>query len=122
MSVCVAGSGSACGSLMVLVLIVGGGLGWFVRQFHEQRDAVAAIGQAGGRVVYDWDWGTAARRRASGGLSRWQGWLINRLGPDSVGTIKSVDFTAGKATDALMARVGRFRQLAALLLRTDAKA
>lgn len=103
-------------SLMVLVLIVGGGLGWFVRQSHEQRDAVAAIGQAGGHVVYDWDWGSATRREASGGQGRWQGWLINLLGPESVGTIKSVGFSGGKAADALMARVGRFRELAALHL------
>jgi hypothetical protein len=36
---------------MVLVLIVGGGLGWFVRRATVQRDAVEAITAAGGSVT-----------------------------------------------------------------------
>jgi Leucine-rich repeat (LRR) protein len=35
-------------------LLIGGGLGWIVHQARVQRDAVAAIESAGGRVVYDW--------------------------------------------------------------------
>ena len=41
--------------LIVLVLVVGAGLGWIVRQAHIQRDAVAAIKEAGGSVRYDWE-------------------------------------------------------------------
>jgi hypothetical protein len=36
---------------MVLVLIVGGGLGWFIRRATVQRGAVKAITAAGGSVV-----------------------------------------------------------------------
>jgi hypothetical protein len=39
--------------LIVLVVVVGVGLGWVVRQAHVQRDAVAAIVGAGGAVRYD---------------------------------------------------------------------
>ena len=44
-------------ALMILVLLVGGGFGWTVHQCTAriQREAVAAIEQAGGYVFYDCD-------------------------------------------------------------------
>ena len=42
--------------LIVLVLVIGGWLGWIVRSARIQRDAVAAIQNAGGVVMYDWEW------------------------------------------------------------------
>ncbi len=42
-------------TLMVLVLLIGGGLGWVVRGARIQREAVAAIENEGG-VYYDWQW------------------------------------------------------------------
>jgi hypothetical protein len=39
--------------LVVLVLVIGAGLGWVVRQIHIHRDAVAAIKHAEGSVKYD---------------------------------------------------------------------
>jgi hypothetical protein len=44
-------------ALMVLVLIVGGVLGWKARRVAIQRQAVAAIKAAGGSVKYDYEWG-----------------------------------------------------------------
>jgi Leucine Rich repeat len=41
--------------LIVVVLVVGGWLGWIVRGARIQREAVAAITRAGGRVAYDWE-------------------------------------------------------------------
>ncbi len=41
-------------SLMIVIGIVGGGLGWIIHRAQVQRDAVAAIGRAGGFVLYDW--------------------------------------------------------------------
>ena len=41
--------------LMVLVLLTGCGLGWIVHHARLQRNAVAAIRQSGGRVIYDWE-------------------------------------------------------------------
>jgi hypothetical protein len=56
--------------LIVLVLVIGGGLGWVVREAHMQRDAVAAVVKAGGTVLYDWrrlkvDPGGSAAERAT---------------------------------------------------------
>jgi hypothetical protein len=42
--------------LIVLVLVIGAGLGWIVRSARMQREAVAAIKNAGGSVSYDWRW------------------------------------------------------------------
>jgi hypothetical protein len=36
--------------LLLLVLVIGAGIGWIVRQAHVQRDAVAAIERCGGWV------------------------------------------------------------------------
>jgi hypothetical protein len=45
--------------LIVLVLLIGGGLGWVVRSVRSariQRGAVAAIVRGGGSVKYNWEW------------------------------------------------------------------
>ena len=39
--------------LMVVVLVIGGGLGWVMQRARVQREAVAAIRRAGGSVLYD---------------------------------------------------------------------
>jgi hypothetical protein len=41
---------------MAAVLIIGGGLGWLVYCARAQREAVAAIEAADGKVYYDWEW------------------------------------------------------------------
>jgi hypothetical protein len=41
--------------LIIVVLLAGGLLGWFVRSARIQRQAVAAIEKAGGSVAYEWD-------------------------------------------------------------------
>ena len=41
--------------LIVLVLVIGGWLGWLVRSARVQRDSVRAIERGGGFVRYDWD-------------------------------------------------------------------
>jgi len=38
--------------MIVIVLVIGGWLGWLVRNARIQRDAVAAITKAGGDVIY----------------------------------------------------------------------
>ena len=41
---------------MIVVLVLGGGLGWFAhraRQVQIQRDAVIAVRKVGGSVLYD---------------------------------------------------------------------
>ena len=63
--------------LIILVLVIGGGLGWVVRSAQLQREAVAAIQRAGGRVKYDWEWKSRSpihngRPAASSGSARHQ--------------------------------------------------
>ena len=43
--------------LIVLVLVIGGGLGWLVRSCpHPCREAAEAIKHAWGSVSYDWEY------------------------------------------------------------------
>ena len=41
--------------LMLLVLVVGGGLGWIIRSVRIQRRAVEAISRSGGVIYYDYE-------------------------------------------------------------------
>jgi hypothetical protein len=72
--------------LIALVLAIGGGLGWIVHQAHVQRDAVAAIRRAGGRVRYDWEWNSAT---VKGSLVKpWAPrWLVELTGDDYFGHV-----------------------------------
>jgi hypothetical protein len=86
---------------MVLVLVLGGWLGWAVHRARVQREVVAAIRQAGGRVWYDDVWydeseavinnaGTvlAAERRKS-----WPPpWLVDSIGIDYFYSVATVWF------------------------------
>ena len=66
---------------MVLVLVLGGGFGWIVHEARVQRQAVAAIERAGGKVDYDESFlGYSPERdfREPG----WKEWLVDHLGID----------------------------------------
>ncbi len=67
-------------AILVLVLVMGAGLGWLVRNARIQREAVVAIKAAGGSVEYDWE-----SNKGKLILSRepWApGWLVNLVGID----------------------------------------
>ena len=74
--------------LIVLVVIIGAGLGWIVREAHVQRDAVEAIRKAGGSVTYDWEW--TGRHRIPGGKPWAPTWLVDLIGFDYFGHVTSV--------------------------------
>lgn len=65
--------------LMVLVLVLGGGIGWVVNRARVQREAVAAIRRAGGQVRYDEKF--LSYDKELGGPS-WKKWLVVHLGID----------------------------------------
>ena len=44
--------------LMLLVLLVGGGVGWKVSRERSKRQAIAAIRQVGGSILYDYQYST----------------------------------------------------------------
>jgi internalin A len=86
-----------------------------------QREAVAAIQAAGGRVFYDWDvtyvrnptLGPVPRMNPSG-RPRWPKWLVDRLGVDYFGDVRMVLSLGRRDTDAVVAHVGRLGRLASL--------
>jgi hypothetical protein len=96
---------------LILVLVVGGVLGWYVRKAHQQAAAVAAIRKAGGGVFYDVEWNLASpgpyrhswspmqlfdgefRKRS------WLRWLVERVGIDYFGNVVSVDLNRGRTQD-----------------------
>jgi internalin A len=73
--------------LIVSVLVIGGWLGWVVREARIQRDAVAAIKKAGGDVWYDWQWHNG---RKTPGKPWAPEWLIRAIGVDYFGRVAGV--------------------------------
>ena len=109
---------------MILVLVLGGGLGWLAdlaRRAHSQRDAVRAIRKADGVAWYDWGYKSGERP------SSWKGepwapkWLVERLGEDYFGRVVAVHqygefIRTPKFTDEDMVHVGRLEGLVELKL------
>ena len=96
--------------LILIVIVLGAGLGWIVRQAHIQRDAVAAIRKAGGTVSYDWEWKDGKSIR--GGKPWAPRWLVDLIGTDYFGHVAVVDCRgASTATDATLAHVGPLTRL-----------
>ncbi len=100
--------------LIVLVLVVGAGLGWIVRQAHIQRDAVAAIKNAGGSVKYSWEQGNKFPRRGG----PWApSWLVDLIGVDFFDHVFDVNLSgSSRPADTTLAEVGRLNQLQRLWL------
>jgi hypothetical protein len=93
---------------MVLVLVVGGGFGWFIRRATVQRDAVKAIVAAGGVVTYDFQ--QKPRRVVPGGTPPGPRWLVSLVGVDFFADVTSVKIGPSQ-TDAILAQVGRLPRL-----------
>lgn len=117
-------------SLVEIVLIVGGGLGWFIRRATVPRDAVRAIEAAGGTVRYDFQ-----QKPSFPFPSQPPGpkWLVDRIGIDFFANVIDVSFrtarwntvvSAPPQNDAILADIGRLPRLekldASSVLVTDA--
>ena len=89
------------------------GLGWLVRQAHVQRDAVAAIRNAGGVVSYDWEWNNG--KSVPGGKPWAPKWLVGLIGVDYFAHVTSV-WLEPAPTDGAIVEVGRLTQLERLQL------
>jgi hypothetical protein len=102
--------------LIVLVIVVGAGLGWIVRQAHVQRDAVATIEEAGGSVRYDWEWSNG--KSLPGGKPWAPRWLVNLIGVDYFGHVTAVvsHHMSAATSDAVTAQVGRLTRVQSLNL------
>ncbi len=98
--------------LIVVVLLIGGGLGWLVHGARTQREAVAAIVKAGGNVAYDWQWKNPGA--IQGGTPKAPRWLIDILGVDYFGHVTVVMLPS--ASDDELSHLGRLGQLEYLVV------
>ena len=96
--------------LIVLVLVIGAGLGWLARAARVQREAVAAIKNAGGSVAYDWEFDNGRIiRNAKPWAPRW---LVNFIGVDYFGHVTAVRLvTSSTKINEPIVHVGRLTQL-----------
>jgi hypothetical protein len=114
-------------ALMLAVLVLAVGLGFYVRSVHVQQDAVAAIRRAGGTVDYDWRWGNYNPDIIDDdGKWRAPKWLARLVPVDYVANVVDVSLmpttpnSPNKANDETLALVGRLRHVASLRLNDTA--
>jgi internalin A len=99
--------------LLILVLVIGGWLGWIVRNARVQRDAVAAIEEAGGHVWYDWESKDGFQIPSEGPWA--PKWVVDHVGLEFFGTVVGVALVDG-GTDELLVHVGHLRRTERLYL------
>ncbi len=99
--------------MIVLVLVIGGWLGWVVRLAHNQRDAVAAIERVGGRVSYDWEWSDGIS--VLGGKPSAPRWLTGLIGVDYFGHVTSVRLGRFESS-SIVSQIGGLARLQRLRL------
>jgi internalin A len=92
--------------MIVLVLVIGGWLGWIVRSARIQREAVTAIKKAGGEVWYDWQWHNG---RKFPGKPWAPEWLIRAIGGDYFGRVAGVRYSR-RATQCYLALLVEIRK------------
>jgi hypothetical protein len=102
-------------NLMIAIGIFCGILGWIINRARVQRDAVAAIELAGGKVMYDGEWTWKKYWPVPTGSTRWPHWLVERIGIDHLSNVTYVDLRSC-GSDELLARVGQLRGLKYLTL------
>src|SRR6185312_6204776 len=76
-------------TLMIVVLMGGGALGWYVTSARRQAETVAVIRNLGGQVWYDWEY-RDGEFVPNPQASSWPSWMIQRLGPDVLGHVAAV--------------------------------
>jgi len=105
--------------LIVLVLVIGAGLGWLVRSARIQREAVAAIWNAGGVVYYDWQWDEMYIPKGNPRTPRWLADLIGFDYFDHAAAVVSCQNPLSPpkpAIDAVIVQVGSLTRLQRLNL------
>ena len=99
--------------LIVVVLVIGVWLGWLIRGTRTQREAVAVIKNARGRVFYNWEWSNG---EPVAGTQPWAPrWLVDLIGVDYFGHVTAAGLSR-KETDATLVQVSRLSQLDELFL------
>ena len=75
-------------ALVIAVILVGGGLGWWVRSVRIQREAVEAIQRVGGYVTYDWAYKDGEIFENSG--PPWPRWVVEIVGTDCFSNVTRI--------------------------------
>ena len=96
--------------LIILVMVIGGGLGWIVKSARIQREAVVAINSARGGVTYDWQISNGRYNRTA---KPWApGRLIELIGIDYFCHVTHVRVSwSARPVDTTMAHIGRLSRL-----------
>ena len=100
--------------MIVIVLLVGGWLGWIVRGARIQRDAVAEIRNAGGFVLYNWQWNNGSVIKGKPWVPEW---LIEAVGVDYFGRVTAV--AGSDVSEDVLAHVGKLDQVQNLEMRAS---
>jgi hypothetical protein len=79
-------------SLVVVVVVIAGWLGWIVHSARVQREAVAAIRELEGTVRYDWE--RKDGRQVPNGKPWCPRWLVDQIGIDYFGHVTQVRLVA----------------------------
>ena len=102
--------------IIVLVLVIGAGLGWLVHSVRIQREAVAAIRRANGKVFYNWQWTNGSP--VAGGEPRGPRWMVKAFGVDYFNSVVSVVIPVASDDDLIqIGKLGQLRDL--LIVRSD---
>ncbi|MHB1561265.1 MAG: hypothetical protein ACYC61_27785, partial [Isosphaeraceae bacterium] len=96
---------------LVATAIVALALGWLVNGARVQRQAIAAIERAGGKVWYAWE--AEDDDQAEGSALPWPSWLVKALGVDYFGSVVGVRLSP-RCDDETMESVGRLDRLESL--------
>jgi hypothetical protein len=99
--------------LMIVVLVVGGGLGWIVHRAQVQHDSVAEIREAGGIVLYEWQFKNGLP--TGNGTPRASSWLEKRIGVDYFQNVTYVELPSSGSDRELVA-IGHLYRLETLTL------
>lgn len=97
-------------TLVVLVLVIGGSLGWLAYTARVQHDAVAAIQKLGGTVSYDWE--RKDGRSVPNGKPWAPRWLVDLIGIDYFSHVTQVRLVhPPELSDADMIHIAHLSQL-----------
>ena len=100
-------------AMMIVVLGIGGVLGWVAHRAHVQRDAVAAITtprrNTRGRVYYDWQF--VAGKFDKDARPRGPKWLRGALGPDVFDTVVGVVIEGDNVDYEFLENLGKLHRV-----------
>jgi hypothetical protein len=105
-------------TFMIVVLLTGSALGYFILRVRTQAAAVAAIVSVGGSVRYDGEWFSGIYV-SEARPQWWVDWKLEPLGPDWFLSVKAVilsDQRRGKIKDDIMPIVASLRSVEQLIL------